>query len=88
MAKKRPYRPARRRHHGPAQQRGTAPAAGPAEPTVKPEIAAIIGRTRAATTKGELLEICQEAIHLQPQDAETLEAFYLKRIAALPAITP
>ena len=79
--KKRPRpRPARHRHDPPPSPQVRAPA----PPEVKPEIAAIIQRTRNATTRAELRDLCEQAIELQPNDAETLRTFYKKKMDALP----
>ena len=57
-----------------------------AGPDVKPELASIIQRTRTATTKAELLQLCDEAIAMNPgNNPETLQAYYQKRIEALPS---
>ena len=55
----------------------------PAETEVRPEIASIIARTRAATSKAELQQLCEEAIELKLNDPDTLRAFYQKKIDAL-----
>lgn len=77
--KRRPSRPPDQRFVGPSSAQS-----GPKEPEVRPDIASIIQRTRAATTRAEFQQLCQEAVDMEPEKEATLRAFYQKKIDSLP----
>lgn len=80
-----PPRKHHRRRTSPRRHRfeATPQTVASATPEVRPEIASIIERTRKATTKAELQQLCQEAIALKLNNPDTLRAFYQKKIDAL-----